>query len=220
VLLRVAETNPYVSRGAFRFVSMLGSYIQLAKSRQYLGYLAIAAVPVAGSLSFQTAAPFIIVGELGVHPSEFGWLMVSLTAAYFVGTLVANRLAGHVDVNRSIILGSALLLVGAALQLALALSFSLSTWLVLVPQMIWLTAMGVVMPNAMAGAVAPFPMMAGAAASLQGFAMMAAGALSSLVLSRFGAGVVSLALMMCMLAVGGTAVFVWATRQHSAASTC
>ena len=99
VLLRVPETNPYVSRGAFRFVSMLGSYLQLVKSRRYLGYLAIAAVPVAGSLSFQTAAPFIIVGELGVHPSEFGLLMVSLTAAYFVGTLVANRLAVHAGVN-------------------------------------------------------------------------------------------------------------------------
>ena len=217
VLLRVPETNPYVSRGAFRFVSMLGSYIQLAKSRRYLGYLAIAAVPVAGSLSFQTAAPFIIVGELGVHPSEFGLLMVSLTAAYFVGTLVANRLAVHAaGVNRSIMLGSALLLVGAALQMTFALNLSLSIWSVLAPQMIWLMAMGIVMPNAMAGAVAPFPMMAGAAASLQGFAMMAAGALSSLVLSRLGAGVGSLGLMMCTLAVAGTAVFAWATGQHSA----
>ena len=122
VLLRVPETNPYVSRGAFRVLSMLGSYIQLVQSRRYLGYLSIAAVTVAGSLSFQTAAPFIIVGELGVHPSEFGWLMVSLTAAYFIGTLVANRLAVRVRVNTSIMLGSALLLAGAALQLALALN--------------------------------------------------------------------------------------------------
>ena len=36
--------------------------------------------------------------------------------------------------------------------------------------------------------------------------MMAAGALSSLVLSRLGAGVGSLGLMMCTLAVAGTAV--------------
>jgi MFS transporter, DHA1 family, multidrug resistance protein len=219
VLLRVPETNPYVSRGAFRFVSMLGSYIQLGQSRRYLGYLSIAAVTVAGSLSFQTAAPFIIVGELGVHPSEFGWLMVSLTAAYFVGTLVANRLAVRVGVNTSIMLGCALLLAGAALQLALALNLSLSTWSVLVPQMIWLMAMGILMPNAMAGAVSPFPTMAGAAASLQGFAMMAAGALSSLVLSGLGGGVASLALMMCALAAVGTAIFVWANRQGSATRT-
>jgi hypothetical protein len=63
------------------------------------------------------------------------------------------------------------------------------------------------------------PMMAGAAASLQGFAMMAAGALSSLILSRLGAGVVSLGLMMCTLAGAGIAIFVWATRQHSATPT-
>jgi DHA1 family bicyclomycin/chloramphenicol resistance-like MFS transporter len=216
VLLRVPETNPYVSRGAFRFVSMLGSYIQLSKSRRYIGYLAIAAVTVAGSLSFQTAAPFIIVSELGVHPSEFGLLMVILTAAYFAGTLIANRLAGRFSVNRSIMVGSVLLLAGGALQLALVLNVSLSIWSVLVPQTIWLMAMGILMPNAMAGAVAPFPMMAGAAASLQGFAMMAAGALSSLVLSGLGAGVFSLAVMMCTLAAAGAAIFGWAARNHSA----
>ena len=56
----------------------------------------------------------------------------------------------------------------------IARNLSLSTWSVLVAQMIWLMAMGILMPNAMAGAVSPFPTMAGAAASLQGFAMMAA----------------------------------------------
>ena len=94
--------------------------------------------------------------------------MVSLTAAYFVGTLVANRLAVRAAVNRSIMLGSALLVVGAALQMAFALNLSLSIWSVLAPQMIWLMAVGIVMSNAMAGAVAPLPMMAGTAASLQG----------------------------------------------------
>ena len=41
--------------------------------------------------------------------------MMSLTAAYFVGTLVANRLAVRIGVNTLIMLGSALLLAGAAL---------------------------------------------------------------------------------------------------------
>ena len=127
-----------------------------------------------------------------------------------------SGLAVRVGVKTSIMLGSALLLAGAALQLALSLNLSLSTWSVLVPQMIWLMAMGILMPNAMAGAVAPFPTMAGAAASLQGFAMMAAGALSSLVLSGLGG---SLALMMCALAAAGTAIFVSANRQGSATRT-
>jgi hypothetical protein len=131
--------------------------------------------------------------------------VVSLTAAYFIGTLVANRLAVGVRVNTSIMLGSALLLAGAALRLALPLISGLSTWSVLVPQMIWLMAMRILMPNAMAGAVSPFPTMAGAAASWlrhdggQGL----------------GGGVVSLALMMCALAAVGTVIFVWANRHGS-----
>ena len=82
--------------------------------------------------------------------------MVSLTAAYFGGNPCGEpprRVGGqHVDhawqraATRR-----------AALQLALALNLSLSTWSVLGPQMIWLMAMGTLMANAMAGAVSPFP---------------------------------------------------------------
>jgi DHA1 family bicyclomycin/chloramphenicol resistance-like MFS transporter len=205
VIFRVPETNPYVGQGSFRFLPLLANYGQVLRSRRYIGYLSIASGMVAGSLAFQTAAPFIIVAELGISVSAFGWLMVSLTAAYFCGTLLANRLAGRTTINRSIAFGSALLLIGSSLHVLLALAVPDSVWAVLVPQMIWLMGMGIAMPGAMAGAVGPFPTMAGAASSLQGFAMMVTGALGSLGLSALGAD--SLALAAVMFAIAAVAIF-------------
>jgi DHA1 family bicyclomycin/chloramphenicol resistance-like MFS transporter len=202
VLLRVAETNPYVSQGSIRLGSLLGGYGELFRSRAYLGYMTIAACASAGSLAFQTAAPFLIIDRLGVAPHAFGWLLIILTAAYFVGTLFANRLAVRTTISRTLVLGSAGLTVAAALQLVFALAGLMTVWTVMIPQVIWLAALGVILPSAMAGAVAPFPKAAGSA----GFAMMAAGALSSLVLSRLGIGVTELGAVMFALAVLGAAV--------------
>jgi DHA1 family bicyclomycin/chloramphenicol resistance-like MFS transporter len=207
VLLRVPETNPYVSEGTLRLWPLVTGYGELLRSRHYLGYMTIAATSTAGSLAFQTAAPFLLIDRLGISPSAFGWLLIVLTGAYFGGTLLANRLAARGTVNRTLVLGSALLLVGSGLQFGFALSGLMTVLTVMLPQVIWLVAMGVILPSAMAGAVAPFPKAAGSAAALQGFAMMAAGALSSLVLSQLGSGILSLGAVMLVLALAGSTIF-------------
>ena len=207
VLLRVPETNPYVSEGTLRLSPLVTGYGELLRSRHYLGYMTIAATSTAGSLAFQTAAPFLMIERLGIAPSAFGWLLIVLTAAYFAGTLLANRLAGRGTVNRTLVLGSAFLLAGSALQFGFAVAGLMTVWTVMLPQVMWLIAMGIILPSAMAGAVAPFPKAAGSAAALQGFAMMAAGALASLVLSQLGIGVISLGAVMLVLAMVGFAIF-------------
>src|SRR5829696_5695379 len=95
-----------------RGMSVRGKEVTLPRSPgAYMCWGFIGAVQDVSRITDSSGARLLnIVGELGVHPSEFGLLMVSLTAAYFVGTLVANRLAVHAGVNRSIMLGSALLL--------------------------------------------------------------------------------------------------------------
>jgi DHA1 family bicyclomycin/chloramphenicol resistance-like MFS transporter len=51
------------------------------------------------------------------------------------------------------------------------------------PSMILLFAMGLALPSAMAGAMQPFPHMAGSSSALLGFTQMGTGALGSLVIS-------------------------------------
>ena len=91
--------------------------------------------------------------------------------------------------------------------MTLVLAGLVSVATVIVPQMVWLVGMGITFPSAMAGAVGPFPKMAGAAAALQGFAMQATGAALSLVLAQLGGGAVSLGAVTFTVAVAGTVVF-------------
>ena len=205
-LFRVPETNPYVAEGSLELAPLVAGYGTLLRSRVYLGYMCIAATATAGSLAFQSAAPFIVVGQFGVPPHVFGWFLVGLTASYFCGTLLAQRLARG-SLIRTLMIGSALLTLSAALHLGFG--FSEVKWVssVILPQALWLVGLGVVLPAAMTGAIGPFPAIAGAAAALQGFAMMAGGAAASLALSRLGINVLALGVLMFILAVGGWAFF-------------
>jgi len=54
--------------------------------------------------------------------------------------------------------------------------------------MIYVAGMGLVLPNAFTGALAPFPRIAGAASALMGFAQMGIGALGTIVIAMLEDG--------------------------------
>jgi len=56
---------------------------------------------------------------------------------------------------------------------------------ILLPMYLYAVGLGVVMPNAFAGGIAPFPHIAGLASALLGFAQMTGAALYSIAVSRF-----------------------------------
>lgn len=207
VLLRVPETNPYTPEGDFRMGRLAESYLILLRSRRYLGFLFIAAAASSGFFAFQTAAPFIIIGDLGVSPTTFGWLLVSLPAGFVTGTLVTGRLVGRHRAERIILLGGLLLILGSSIQLACALAHIVTVTTLMSSQVIWAFGFGILMPSAMAGAVVPFPTMAGAATSLQGFAMMAGGALCSVLLAQITVGAVAVGIIMLAVATAGVVIF-------------
>jgi DHA1 family bicyclomycin/chloramphenicol resistance-like MFS transporter len=76
--------------------------------------------------------------------------------------------------------GNLLALAGGAAMAAIALTGHLGVAAVIGPMMVYLAGMGLVMPNAMAGAMGPFPSVAGTASALLGFCQMAVAAAASL----------------------------------------
>jgi DHA1 family bicyclomycin/chloramphenicol resistance-like MFS transporter len=74
--------------------------------------------------------------------------------------------------------------------------------------MVWTCGLGLAYPSAMAGAMQPFPRMAGAASAMMGFLQMGAGALGSLAVARLNDGTaLSAGLVPAALALIGFVVF-------------
>jgi len=63
-----------------------------------------------------------------------------------------------------------------------------SVWAIILPHMIYMVGTGIVMPQSMAGALAPFPHMAGTSSALLGFIQMTLAALVGVLVGHFHDG--------------------------------
>jgi MFS transporter, DHA1 family, multidrug resistance protein len=204
VALFMPETNRAPDAQALRPARIVSSYAELMRNPTYVGYMAVGAVSLGGLFTFHAAAPFVLMGLAGLTPEQYGWSMSITVAAYLAGGFLANRLVGRLGLDR-LILGSAfLLLAGSSLMLAFSLVHIVTLASVLGPMALWTMGIGISLPNSMAGALSPFPRIAGSASALMGFMQMGVGAVGSVAVAWLHDGTVrppAMALL-CFAAVG------------------
>jgi DHA1 family bicyclomycin/chloramphenicol resistance-like MFS transporter len=121
---------------------------------------------------------------------------------------MAARLVMRLGIDRTLGLGSVTLAVGGlGTVIALALGFGSAVSLVL-PVAIYLAGLGMVLPQAIAGAMTPFPERAGAASALLGFIQQSAAALCGAVVGWF-LGQNAWPLALAVAAMGCVTLIIW-----------
>lgn len=174
----MAETNAHKSPDAMKPARLLGNYRRLAASRLYLAYVLTGSAAFAGLFAFISGSPFVLVDFLGLSPPAYGLSFGLVAAGFMVGSTVSGRLARRVGIDRLIRAGVILCLVGGAMALGMPLALGPSVAVVIGPMVVFLAGFGLVAPNAMAGALGPYPEMAGAASALLGFTQMSLAAVA------------------------------------------
>ena len=147
------------------------------RSRSFWRHASVAAAMVGAFYAFLTGGPAILVDELGLPPALLGIVQLGAVAAFWASATVARaRNLGPV--------GLAIGIVACAAMLGLAPAGLLQTGPVLLCLAGLASSAGLVMPVALAEAIAPFPDRAGAANAaanlLQTFAAAGASTLVSL----------------------------------------
>ncbi len=179
----IPETNRHPDPSALNPGKLVGNIGHLLRNRVYVGYMAACALSVGGSFSFQAAAPFVFIDHLGVSPVVFGWALSPPVATYVLGSVLVGRIGTAIGLDRLILVGLGLEVLAAGGLAGLALAGDHSPSAVVAPHMLWMFGMALVLPCATAGAMAPFPRMAGAAWSLIGFGQMGVGTLGSVIVA-------------------------------------
>ena len=149
--------------------SMLRSYRIVISNGVFLAYLGLGCFSYAGLFAWISGASFVLQNLYGLTPLVFGFVFAIATFGYFTGTTIAARIVTRVGLDGMIGIGSVVCAVGGLLacaSIALGLTSSLS---LVIPVAIFLAGFGMVLPQAIAGAITPFPERAGAASSLLGF---------------------------------------------------
>ena len=157
--------------------TMLRSYRVVARNPAYLAYLGLASTSYAGLFAWISGASFVLQNLYGLSPFDFGVAFAVGSIGYMTGATLAARLVVKLGLDATIGLGGCALAAGGlGMVAAVALGLTSAVSLVL-PVAIYLAGLGMVLPQAIAGAMTPYPQRAGAASSLPGFIQQSAAAL-------------------------------------------
>ncbi|MEP2828645.1 multidrug effflux MFS transporter [Parvibaculum sp.] len=198
--LSLDETMPPAQRQSAAPLAILRSYRRLLADRRFLKYLSIATVAFCGLFAFVSGSSFVLQGIYGLSPIVYGLCFGAMAGGYVGGSLAGGRLVRRLGIDATLRFGGFCAALGGLLMLTGAMTTP-SALAIVLPVVIYGFSMGVTMPQAMAGALTPFPDIAGTASSLLGFLQSFAGALAGLYV---GHGVEASALPMAgTIAAGG-----------------
>ena len=184
--LAVPETLPPERRRPLGLRSTLRTYRGLLRDRTFFGLVLVAGLAMAALFGYVAGSSFVFQDEFGLNQQQFG-LVFGAGAVFLIGATQLNAaLLGRFEPRAimpwALVLGTA---AGAAL-VALAATGTGGLVGVIAPLWTALFAVGLVLPNAPALALARHGEAAGTASALLGAVQMGVGAITSPVVGLLG----------------------------------
>jgi DHA1 family bicyclomycin/chloramphenicol resistance-like MFS transporter len=181
VLRRFPETAP-AERPTISPARIVERYAILLRDRRFVAPLATALSAQMGILAFVASSSLVLVQALQLTPTAFSVLFAVVMIGQMAGGFAGSRLAPRLGIGRMVRIGTRLVLAASAV-LALLVYGGVAHWSAIVlPMLAYILGGSLLVPNATAAALTPFPKAAGAASSLLGVLPFGLGALVSAVL--------------------------------------
>ncbi|MDE0057214.1 MAG: multidrug effflux MFS transporter [Defluviicoccus sp.] len=174
--LAFRETLERPDRDALRIAPMLRNFAEISRSVAFWAYTACAAGSYGILFSFLAGSPHVIITFFGETETAYAYMFAGCMIGSMAGMLAGARLVGRFGVDRLLQWGvwSASLF---GLALALPSWAGIHHWFAVIgPMFFCMFAFSLIYPQTVAGALQPFPRIAGAASSLIGFVQQIAGA--------------------------------------------
>jgi len=161
----------------------------LLGNAKFHGYVLAGALGSAPFFTFLGGGPHVVVTLMGRSSAEYGVWFAITSLGYMSGNFAASRLSQRFGVDFMIIAGIVCELIGASLTVALVAALpDAGPAIIFLPQLVISYGNGLLLPNAIAGAVSVRPQAAGTASGMTGFTQMALGAAATQVVSMLLAG--------------------------------
>ncbi|MGE4420734.1 MAG: multidrug effflux MFS transporter [Pseudodesulfovibrio sp.] len=177
VLMRVPESLPPEKRNTTSAGKLFAGYAAIFRSPHFLGLALPQALAFACIFSYIAGSPGFMLGELGLSEQAYSLIFALTSFGVMVGAF-ASGLLGRREIRVGRILGFALTLMTLAAASVFLLTWSRAGGLAVLLPLLFLvmTCFGIIQPNAMSEAVAPWGHMAGTASGAVNSLQMLAGA--------------------------------------------
>lgn len=208
------ETIAERDRAALSPARILRSYREIAGSRTFWGYLICSAAGLSAVFAYLSGSPAVMIRFLGLSPQAYGYWFAATMTGSMIALILGGRLVGRFGLDRLLSVGSYGAACSGVLLAALAWWGEASVATIVVPVFLYMTAFALIMPQATAGALSPFPHIAGAASSLLGFLQLVAASLTGALVGWFGDGTEApMVSAMCGASLIGLAAYLFMVRR-------
>lgn len=170
IWLYLEESLPW--RQSLHPLSIMRNYAQLLRSPVYLTATLGSGCIYAGLMTYISCSSFVYIDMLGVPVHLFGFIFLSSVVGYMLGSAMSARLTRSHAPEWTVLVGTSMNTAACTAMLAAGLAFPDNIWVLILPMVFYAAGMGLVLPNAMAVALRPFPHFAGTASAMLGFIQM------------------------------------------------
>ena len=181
--LGLAETLDATRRSEASLIVRLGRYKALLRDRAYIGYSLSSGAAYAGMFAYFAGSPFVFIRLYRVPAERYGFLFALNVVGLMVCAAINSRLVLRVGADRLLRGGVVAVAAAGGALVAAALTGWGGLAGLLLPLLVFIASLSFIGANAMAGALAAFPHMAGTASALAGTIQFGLGALSGALVS-------------------------------------
>jgi DHA1 family bicyclomycin/chloramphenicol resistance-like MFS transporter len=200
VIRLLPETIKQRPEHALSLTAIVRGYGAFLRHPGYRVYLGIVAAAYGGLFAWISGSSFVLQDLYGLSALTFGVVFAAATLGYGIGTLIAAKLVVRIGIDRTIVCGGVALAGGGLAMLAAVMLGVTSPLALVLPMALYLCGLGLTMPQAMAGALTPFPDRAGAASSLLGFLQQVVASTAGVVAAQLlGASALPLAAIIAVM---------------------
>jgi DHA1 family bicyclomycin/chloramphenicol resistance-like MFS transporter len=179
------ETLPHARREDKGLREIGATFALVSRDRAFVSYSLTLGFAFAEMFAYIAASPFVLEDIHGVSPQAFSLVFATNAVGLMASSQVNRALVGRVGLRRLLGAGVA---AGTAAGLCLLVVVLLDAGLpaILPCLFVAVASLGVVIPNATALALTPFPNVAGSASALIGATQFAFGAVAAPLVGAFG----------------------------------
>ena len=185
ILIHVFLGESLPQRQSLHPLSILVNYGTLLRSPMFLIATFASGFLYAGFLAYLASSSFVYIDMLGVPVEYFGLTFITSVLGYMAGSGLSARLTKNYTSEQMVLAGAALAAVAAGTVWIGAQRLPDSIAVMMIPMMFYSMGIGLMLPNAMAIALSPFPYIAGTASALLGFVQMSLSAFATAIVGNY-----------------------------------
>jgi DHA1 family bicyclomycin/chloramphenicol resistance-like MFS transporter len=170
---------------------LLQAYLELARDARFVSAAFVMGGAIGALYAQATMLPFILIGEAGLTPTQFGLSMIMQSGSYFLGSIALRHFSRRREGLAAVKVGLVFIGLGAAMMTGSSFFLHPSFWTIMVPVAIYTIGIAFVGPQMTTAGMFPFPHIAGSASALMGFIQMGFGLLGGITAATIGVPVVA-----------------------------